>query len=155
MGSGQAQTCTSQSSLLQSSWEGVQCWRRSPGAGGNRYSRGHACDERTPGGRVINACACARAGMITKLKAECGAAFTNKLEGMFKDCDLSRDIMASFRHSVRAPFCPSLHAPPACLPWAPSDAGLRRGTVEAVARMPAQCAWVCRAVTSSAHERGF
>ena len=41
--------------------------------------------------------------MITKLKAECGAAFTNKLEGMFKDCDLSRDIMASFRHSVRAP----------------------------------------------------
>ena len=43
-------------------------------------------------------------GMITKLKAECGAQFTNKLEGMFKDCDLSRDIMASFRHSVRCPF---------------------------------------------------
>ena len=42
-------------------------------------------------------------GMITKLKAECGAQFTNKLEGMFKDCDLSRDIMASFRHSVRGP----------------------------------------------------
>ena len=39
--------------------------------------------------------------MITKLKAECGSQFTNKLEGMFKDVDLSRDIMASFRTSVR------------------------------------------------------
>ena len=47
-------------------------------------------------------------GMITKLKAECGAQFTNKLEGMFKDCDLSRDIMASFRHSVRRPLAPNL-----------------------------------------------
>ena len=27
----------------------------------------------------------AEKGMITKLKAECGAQFTNKLEGMFKD----------------------------------------------------------------------
>ena len=50
-----------------------------------------------------SASADAEKGMLTKLKAECGAAFTNKLEGMFKDCDLSRDIMASFRHSVRAP----------------------------------------------------
>ena len=38
--------------------------------------------------------------MITKLKAECGSQFTNKLEGMFKDVDLSRDIMISFRTSV-------------------------------------------------------
>lgn len=38
--------------------------------------------------------------MITKLKAECGSQFTNKLEGMFKDVDLSRDIMTSFRTSV-------------------------------------------------------
>ena len=31
--------------------------------------------------------------MVSKLKEECGANFTNKLEGMFKDIDLSRDIM--------------------------------------------------------------
>ena len=41
--------------------------------------------------------------MITKLKAECGSQFTNKLEGMFKDVDLSRDIMTSFRTSVSLP----------------------------------------------------
>ena len=34
--------------------------------------------------------------MISKLKAECGSQFTNKLEGMFKDVDLSKDIMAAF-----------------------------------------------------------
>mmetsp|Transcript_17124 Transcript_17124/g.35635 ORF Transcript_17124/g.35635 Transcript_17124/m.35635 type:complete len:718 (-) Transcript_17124:1587-3740(-) len=34
--------------------------------------------------------------MLEKLKMECGAVFTNKLEGMFKDVDLSKDIMASF-----------------------------------------------------------
>ena len=28
--------------------------------------------------------------------AECGAGFTSKLEGMFKDMELSKDIMASF-----------------------------------------------------------
>ena len=39
--------------------------------------------------------------MIGKLKAECGAQFTNKLEGMFKDVDLSRDVLTSFRQSVR------------------------------------------------------
>ena len=33
-------------------------------------------------------------------QAECGAAFTNKLEGMFKDVDLSRDALAAFRNSV-------------------------------------------------------
>lgn len=43
----------------------------------------------------------AEKAMIGKLKAECGAQFTSKLEGMFKDTDLSRDIMASFRSSVR------------------------------------------------------
>ena len=44
--------------------------------------------------------------MITKLKAECGSQFTNKLEGMFKDVDLSRDIMTSFRTSVSlSTFC--------------------------------------------------
>jgi cullin-4 len=41
----------------------------------------------------------AEKAMIGKLKAECGAQFTSKLEGMFKDVDLSRDIMASFKSS--------------------------------------------------------
>jgi len=34
--------------------------------------------------------------MIAKLKAECGATFTNKLEGMFKDMDLSRELMGNY-----------------------------------------------------------
>lgn len=42
----------------------------------------------------------AEKNMITKLKTECGSQFTNKLEGMFKDVDLSRDIMMSFKTSV-------------------------------------------------------
>lgn len=42
----------------------------------------------------------AEKAMISKLKAECGAQFTNKLEGMFKDVDLSHDIMGSFHQSV-------------------------------------------------------
>ena len=46
-----------------------------------------------------------------KLKAECGSQFTTKLEGMFKDVDLSRDIMTSFRQSVRA-----AARRPACFP---------------------------------------
>ena len=40
--------------------------------------------------------------MIAKLKAECGATFTNKLEGMFKDIDLSRELMANYvQYQVR------------------------------------------------------
>ena len=42
----------------------------------------------------------AEKNMITKLKTECGSQFTNKLEGMFKDVDLSREIMMSFKSSV-------------------------------------------------------
>mmetsp|Transcript_21859 Transcript_21859/g.74292 ORF Transcript_21859/g.74292 Transcript_21859/m.74292 type:complete len:749 (+) Transcript_21859:229-2475(+) len=43
----------------------------------------------------------AEKSMISKLKQECGSQFTTKLEGMFKDVDLSRDIMASFRQALR------------------------------------------------------
>ena len=39
----------------------------------------------------------AEKSMISKLKAECGSQFTQHLEGMFKDIDLSREIMTSFR----------------------------------------------------------
>ncbi|CAG8562028.1 588_t:CDS:10 [Paraglomus occultum] len=41
----------------------------------------------------------AEKSMLSKLKQECGAGFTGKLEGMFKDIDLSRDIMMSFQDS--------------------------------------------------------
>jgi len=40
--------------------------------------------------------------MISKLKAECGSGFTSKLEGMFKDVELSRDVMQSFKESSHA-----------------------------------------------------
>jgi len=40
--------------------------------------------------------------MISRLKVECGASFTRKLEGMFKDVDLSADIMHSFRENRRS-----------------------------------------------------
>eukprot|EP00741_Cyanophora_paradoxa_P010023 tig00000157_g9709.t1 len=43
----------------------------------------------------------AEKSMISKLKNECGSTFTNKLEGMFKDIDLSKDIMGTFRQSSR------------------------------------------------------
>jgi cullin-4 len=39
---------------------------------------------------------------ISRLKAECGAHFTSKLEGMFTDSDVSKDIMVSFRGSQEA-----------------------------------------------------
>jgi len=44
----------------------------------------------------------AEKSMISKLKAECGSGFTCKLEGMFKDVELSRDVMTSFRESPQA-----------------------------------------------------
>lgn len=44
----------------------------------------------------------AEKSMLSKLKKECGAGFTNKLEGMFKDMELSRDIMTSYRQSTKS-----------------------------------------------------
>jgi cullin-4 len=44
----------------------------------------------------------AEKSMISKLKTECGSQFTNKLEGMFKDIELSREINESFRQSAQA-----------------------------------------------------
>jgi cullin-4 len=37
--------------------------------------------------------------MIAKLKTECGSNFTNKLEGMFKDVEQSKDVSALFNKS--------------------------------------------------------
>uniref|UniRef100_A0A4W3IVZ4 Cullin-4B n=1 Tax=Callorhinchus milii TaxID=7868 RepID=A0A4W3IVZ4_CALMI len=39
----------------------------------------------------------AEKSMLSKLKHECGAAFTSKLEGMFRDMELSKDIMIHFK----------------------------------------------------------
>ncbi|EPQ19059.1 Cullin-4A [Myotis brandtii] len=41
----------------------------------------------------------AEKSMLSKLKHECGAAFTSKLEGMFKDMELSKDIMIHFKQA--------------------------------------------------------
>ncbi|CAE1256582.1 CUL4 [Acanthosepion pharaonis] len=44
----------------------------------------------------------AEKSMLSKLKQECGAAFTCKLEVMFKDMELSKDIMLNFKHHMPA-----------------------------------------------------
>jgi cullin-4 len=43
----------------------------------------------------------AEKSMLLKLKQECGANFTSKLEGMFKDMELSREMMISFKETSR------------------------------------------------------
>lgn len=43
----------------------------------------------------------AEKSMLSKLKQECGAAFTSKLEGMFKDMELSKDILVHFKQFVQ------------------------------------------------------
>ncbi|XP_037089322.1 cullin-4A-like [Pollicipes pollicipes] len=51
----------------------------------------------------------AEKSMLSKLKQECGAGFTSKLEGMFKDMELSKDIMLAFKqHQANAREAPSL-----------------------------------------------
>lgn len=39
----------------------------------------------------------AEKSMLSKLKQECGAGFTSKLEGMFKDMELSKELMLPFK----------------------------------------------------------
>ncbi|RWS29109.1 cullin-4A-like protein [Leptotrombidium deliense] len=39
----------------------------------------------------------AEKSMLSKLKQECGAGFTSKLEGMFKDMELSKELMLAFK----------------------------------------------------------
>ena len=38
--------------------------------------------------------------VVGKLRSECGANFTTRLEGMFKDVDLSRDIVRNYRNNA-------------------------------------------------------
>lgn len=42
----------------------------------------------------------AEKSMLSKLKQECGGGFTSKLEGMFKDMELSKDINIAFRQHM-------------------------------------------------------
>uniref|UniRef100_A0A8C1YYS4 Cullin 4A n=1 Tax=Cyprinus carpio TaxID=7962 RepID=A0A8C1YYS4_CYPCA len=49
----------------------------------------------------------AEKSMLSKLKHECGAAFTSKLEGMFKDMELSKDIMIQFKQYMQNQSDPS------------------------------------------------
>ncbi|CAF2687316.1 unnamed protein product [Rotaria sp. Silwood2] len=42
----------------------------------------------------------AEKSMLLKLKQECGNVFTSKLEGMFKDMELSKDIMTAFEQHM-------------------------------------------------------
>ena len=51
-----------------------------------------------------SASADAEKSMLLKLKQECGSQFTSKLEGMFKDIEVSQDLMMSFRQ-VRMHTC--------------------------------------------------
>jgi len=44
----------------------------------------------------------AERSMISKLKNECGSAFTSKLEAMFKDMELSKSLMTTFRQSSKS-----------------------------------------------------
>eukprot|EP01038_Epipyxis_sp_PR26KG_P004921 gene4921-6884_t len=44
--------------------------------------------------------------MISKLKAECGYQFTSKLEGMFVDINMSKQIMEDFKRTIYATSCP-------------------------------------------------
>uniref|UniRef100_H3G975 Cullin family profile domain-containing protein n=1 Tax=Phytophthora ramorum TaxID=164328 RepID=H3G975_PHYRM len=48
--------------------------------------------------------------MLSKLKTECGSSFTNKLEGMFKDIDLSQNVMTQFQqHAASRHALETLH----------------------------------------------
>ncbi|KAF8465295.1 ubiquitin ligase subunit CulD [Kalaharituber pfeilii] len=46
-----------------------------------------------------SASADAERSMLAKLKTECGSGFTHNLESMFKDMELSKDVMTSFKSS--------------------------------------------------------
>eukprot|EP00051_Salpingoeca_urceolata_P005689 m.75917 g.75917 ORF g.75917 m.75917 type:complete len:741 (-) comp14498_c0_seq1:51-2273(-) len=43
----------------------------------------------------------AERAMLSKLKQECGSAFTSKLEGMFKDVNISDELTRSFRQAAK------------------------------------------------------
>ena len=40
----------------------------------------------------------AEKAMLSKLREECGSSFTQKLEGMFKDIEVSKELMRSYKN---------------------------------------------------------
>ncbi|CAH0562200.1 unnamed protein product [Brassicogethes aeneus] len=50
----------------------------------------------------------AEKSMLSKLKQECGGGFTSKLEGMFKDMELSKDINVAFKQHLNTQHTRSL-----------------------------------------------
>ncbi|KNC55985.1 Cullin-3 [Thecamonas trahens ATCC 50062] len=64
-----------------------------------RYYKNHLAKRLLSGRSASND---AEREVITKLKSECGMSFTHKLEGMFKDVQLSADIMDKFGESELA-----------------------------------------------------
>ncbi|XP_028416649.1 cullin-4A-like [Dendronephthya gigantea] len=49
----------------------------------------------------------AEKSMLSKLKQECGASFTSKLEGMFRDMELSKDVLIQFKQYLQHQLLPS------------------------------------------------
>ena len=40
----------------------------------------------------------AEKAMLSKLREECGSSFTQKLEGMFKDIEVSKELMRNYKN---------------------------------------------------------
>ena len=38
--------------------------------------------------------------MLSKLREECGSSFTQKLEGMFKDIEVSKELMRNYKNKT-------------------------------------------------------
>lgn len=62
-----------------------------------RYYKGHLAKRLLLGRSVSDD---AERGMLAKLKIECGYQFTQKLEGMFKDMQVSEDTMQAYRRHL-------------------------------------------------------
>jgi cullin 3 len=62
-----------------------------------RYYKSHLAKRLLQGRSVSDD---AERGMLTKLRLEAGFAFTSKLEGMFKDMKVSRDLMLEYKKHI-------------------------------------------------------
>lgn len=62
-----------------------------------RYYKSHLAKRLLQGRSVSDD---AERGMLTKLRLEAGYAFTTKLEGMFKDMKVSRDLMTDYKKHI-------------------------------------------------------
>ena len=65
--------------------------------------------------------------VLSRLKAECGAAYTSKMEGMFKDIAAGRDTMAAFRGYLRRALAGEVEHPLSLSPGNKGGPGGRKG----------------------------